>query len=120
MRSEVVSAASGLASGDDEARLELLDHVESARAHGWDELASTVYSQVANLDVEHGRYRAAEQLLQLSIPFAIERDIPICRHWQTGVRSRLHLQQGHWSAALEDAETVLDGEGMPLATCGRT
>ena len=116
LRSEVVSAACGLASGDDEARLELLDHVESARARGWDELASTVYSQVANLDVEHGRYRAAEQLLQLSIPFATDRDIPICRHWQTGVRSRLHLQQGHWSAALEDAETVLEGEGMPLAT----
>ena len=70
---------------------------------------------MSNLDVEHGRYRQAERVLEESLPFTVERDIPICRHWQTGVRSRLHFTKGHWDAALEDAASVLDHEGMPLA-----
>jgi len=90
--------------------------MEAARAHGFDELASTVYSNLANLDVEHGRYRAAERVLAESLPFTFERDIPICRHWQTGVRTRLQFVKGHWNAALEDASSVLDARGMPFAT----
>ncbi|CUR58638.1 Transcriptional regulator, LuxR family [metagenome] len=116
LRSEVVRAVTDLVSGDTGARADLLQHLDAARARGLDELASTAYSQASSLDVEHGRYREADQLLQVSIPFATQRDIPICRHWQTGVRSRLRLQQGRWEAALEDASEVLDGEGMPLAT----
>ncbi len=116
LRSEIVVSASDLVSGDDAARPVLLTHLEAARDRGWDELASTVYSQVAWIDVEHGRYRDAEQLLEVSIPFANERDIPICRHWQVGVRSRLQFQRGRWEAALEDAESVIGNDGMPLAT----
>jgi len=116
LRSEFVRAASALAAGDVEARSSLADHIETARAHGWDELASTGYSNLASLDVEQRRFRAAEHVLDESLPFTEERDIPICRHWQTGVRSRLHFAQGRWSAALEDADHVLEGEGMPLAT----
>lgn len=41
--------------------------------------------------------------------------VPICRRWQTAVRSRLHLHQGHWRAALDDTQDVLNSEGMPLA-----
>ncbi|HEU5036554.1 MAG TPA: AAA family ATPase [Nocardioides sp.] len=116
LRSEVVATVSDLVSGDEAARTRLLTQLEAARDRGWDELASTVYSQVASLDVEHGRLRDAEQLLQVSIPFASQRDIPICRHWQTGVRARLQFQRGRWEAALEDAATVIGDEGMPLAT----
>lgn len=116
LRSEVVTNVSELVRGDESARPLLLTQLEAARDQGWDELASTVYSQIAWIDVEHGRYRDAEQLLEVSIPFARERDIPICRHWQTGVRSRLQFQRGRWEAALEDAEAVIDHDGMPLAT----
>ncbi len=116
LRSEVVSGVSDLISGDESARPLLLTRLDAARDRGWDELASTVYSQVAWIDVEHARYRDAEQLLEVSIPFANERDIPICRHWQVGVRSRLQFQRGRWEAALEDAQAVLVDQGMPLAT----
>ncbi|WP_344766929.1 ATP-binding protein [Aeromicrobium panaciterrae] len=115
LKSGLFRATTELVFEEDGARTSLLDHIDAARDGGWDELASTGYSQIANLDVEHGRFRAAENLLQLSIPFTVERDIPICRHWQTAVRSRLHLHQGHWNAALEDAADVLGSEGMPLA-----
>jgi len=116
LRTRFVQAAAALAGGDEEARPRLTEHIEAARAHEWDELASTGYSNLANLDVEQRRFRAAEHLLEESLRFTMERDIPICRHWQTGVRSRLHFSNGHWSAALEDAELVLESEGMPLAT----
>lgn len=115
LKSGLFRVTTELVCEEDGARSSLLEHIDAARDSGWDELASTGYSQIANLDVEHGRFRAAEELLQLSIPFTVERDIPICRHWQTAVRSRLHLHQGHWSAALEDADDVLSSDGMPLA-----
>lgn len=115
LRSQVVTMVADLVSGDESARPVLLKQLEAARDRGWDELASTIYSQVSSLDVEHGRLRAAEQVLQVSIPFAEQRDIPICRHWQTGVRARLQLQRGRWEAALEDAATVVADDGMPLA-----
>jgi DNA-binding CsgD family transcriptional regulator len=116
LRGRVIDDANALATGDGEARTRLFDHMEAARAQGFDELASTVYSNLANLDVEHGRYRAAERVLAESLPFTFERDIPICRHWQTGVRTRLQFVKGHWNAALEDASSVLDARGMPFAT----
>ncbi|RYP85853.1 helix-turn-helix transcriptional regulator [Nocardioides guangzhouensis] len=115
LRTDLVRSLTALVEGDVTARGRLTDQVEAARAHGWDELASTGYSQLASLDVEQRRLRAAEQVLDASLPFTVERDIPICRHWQTAVRSRLHFAQGHWGAALEDAEDVLEREGMPVA-----
>jgi DNA-binding CsgD family transcriptional regulator/tetratricopeptide (TPR) repeat protein len=115
LRSRVVQTLVRLGSGTAEARAELIEQIESARSHGWDELASTGYSQLASLDVEHRRLRAAEHVLEESLPFVEERDIPICHHWQTAVRSRLRFTEGRWQAALEDAEHVLDEEGMPLA-----
>ncbi|HVK29290.1 MAG TPA: AAA family ATPase [Nocardioides sp.] len=115
-RTRLFAAASALAVGSADARAELVASTEAARAAGYDELASTGYSNTAHLDVEQARFRAAERVLESSLPFAAERDIPICGHWQTGVRSRLNFAQGHWSAALEDAGTVLESAGMPLAT----
>ena len=90
--------------------------IEDARDLGLDELASTGYSNLAYLDVEQRRLADAERLLEESLAFTVERDIPICNHWQTGVRSRLRLLEGRWRAALEDAEDALDRSGMPLAT----
>jgi DNA-binding CsgD family transcriptional regulator len=116
LRGALLTAATELASGNSAARTRLMEHVEDAKLAGWDEMASTGYSSIVNLDVEHGRYRDAERVIETALPFSISRDIPICRQWQTAVRSRLQLTKGHWSAALEDAGEVLDHVGMPLAT----
>ena len=66
--------------------------------------------------MEQRRLRDAERVLEESLPFTVARDIPICNHWQTAVRSRLRFLEGRWSAALEDADDVLTRVGMPLAT----
>jgi DNA-binding CsgD family transcriptional regulator/tetratricopeptide (TPR) repeat protein len=115
LKTDLVRDLSDLVRGNEDARGRVADVIDSARSHRWDELASTGYSQLANLDVEHRRLRSAEHVLEASLPFTVDRDIPICRHWQTGVRARLHFSQGRWSAAVEDAERVLDERGMPIA-----
>ncbi len=115
LRASLFLTVARLADGDGLAREQLAAHVDTARSQEWDELASTGYSHLATLDVEQRRYRSAEHVLEHSIPFATERDIPICRQWQTAVRSRAHLAQGLWNAAQEDADEVLDGAGMILS-----
>jgi DNA-binding CsgD family transcriptional regulator len=102
--------------GDDlAARDRLLTLVHDAAARLFDETASTGWSQLAAIDVEQRRFRDAETLLEQSLPFTVDRDIPICEQWQTGVRSRLQFERGRWEAGLEDARTVLDG-GAPIAS----
>jgi DNA-binding CsgD family transcriptional regulator len=115
LRSEVIAAAVGLATGADGARDRLIAGIRAALANDLDELASTGYSNLANLDVEQRRISAAEDVLESSLAHTVERDIPICNHWQTGVRSRARLLQGRWTASSEDAAQVLDKSGMPLA-----
>jgi DNA-binding CsgD family transcriptional regulator len=115
LKNDMVRDLSDLIRGQEDARGRVADLIDNARSHRWDELASTGYSQLANLDVEHRRLRSAEHVLEASLPFTVDCDIPICRHWQTGVRARLHFFQGRWNAAAEDAERVLDEKGMPIA-----
>ena len=93
----------------------LMNVIAEARAQGWDELASTGWSQLSFLDVEHGRLGLAAEVLDESIPFTVRRDIPICRHWQTAVRSRIHLGHGEWDNALHDADDVIRSDGMEVA-----
>jgi DNA-binding CsgD family transcriptional regulator/tetratricopeptide (TPR) repeat protein len=115
VRTGMFTAVSDLAQGHPEGRVRLVDLIELARARGLDELASTGYSNLANLDVEQRRLRSAEHVLEEALSFSKEREIPICHYWQTGLRARLRFIQGRWSAALEDAAYVLTGSGMPLA-----
>ena len=116
VRSEILGTAGDLLMGDDlAARDRLLTLVHDAAARLFDETASTGWSQLAAIDVEQRRFRDAESLLEVSLPFTVDRDIPICEQWQTGVRSRLQFERGRWEAGLEDARSVLDG-GAPIAS----
>ena len=116
VRTGVLTAATDLAQGRGEARERLVGFIEQARERHLDELASTGYSNLSYLDVEQRRLQAAERVLEESIGFTAERDILICNHWQTGVRSRLRFLEGRWNAALEDADDTLARSGMPVAT----
>jgi hypothetical protein len=111
----MVRMLASLATGEESARGSLEQLIRDARSQGWDELASTGYSQMCSIDVEHRRHDKALGVLTVSLPFAEERDIPICSHWQTSVRARVKLARGQWDAALDDVEIVLGREGMAVA-----
>lgn len=115
VRADLIAALAQLAADDEAARMRLLEVIAAARGGGWDELASTGWSQLSFLDVEHGRLELAAEVLDESIPFTVRRDIPICRHWQTAVRARVHLGQGRWDNALIDAGEVIQTDGMEVA-----
>jgi DNA-binding CsgD family transcriptional regulator len=111
----ILAAAAEAVTGEPTARGRVLELVDEARSRALDELASAGYSNVAAIDIEHRRLRDAEEILDRSLPFTVEREIPICNDWQTAMRSRLRFTRGHWAASLEDARAVLDRDGAPLA-----
>ncbi|MFD4959901.1 AAA family ATPase [Microbacterium sp. NPDC058389] len=115
LRLSITEAAARLVEGDTSARELLRQHATTALADSLDEIGTTAYSNLSALDVEHRRLVNAETLLAESIPLTVDRDIAVCRQWQTGMRSRLHLFRGRWAASAEDAAAVLDGSGPPLA-----
>ncbi len=116
LRIGVTAAAADLVSGSESGRAALLAHAATAFERALDELGTTAYSNLSAIDIEHRRLREAEGELAFSLPLTIERDIPICYQWQTGQRARLHLMRGRWTAADEDAGTVLREHGAPLAS----
>lgn len=115
LRLDIAEAASDLVEGDATGRERLLASATTAMRASLDEIGTTAYSNLSAIDVENRRLKDAEAVLGESIPLTVELDIPICRQWQTGVRSRLHLMRGRWVAAAEDATAVLREHGAPLA-----
>ena len=113
-RVRILDAELDVMGGDPDARDEILALVERDVA-SFDEVHSSGYSNLAYLDVEQRRLGAAADVLARSLPMTELRDLPICQVWQTGVRGRLALIRGEWTAAVADAETVLGGGAAPLA-----
>ena len=114
IRSEIIARAASLAGGELNARAALLELVDEAMSRSLDEIASMGLSNLVSIDVEQRRFRAADELLARSLPFAIARDIKICNAWQTAMRARLHFSRGRWEAALEDAHSVLEDSAPPV------
>ncbi|PWN02497.1 LuxR family transcriptional regulator [Nocardioides silvaticus] len=114
-RAQLIQHFAALATDDPAAREPLAEHIEHVRLQGWDDMASTGYSQLVTLDLEHRRLSEADRVLATSLPFADERGIEICSYWQTSVRARLRHARGEWDDALADVEKVLEGTSMPVA-----
>lgn len=106
-RLAIVEAAAAYATGDASGRERILSVVEE-RFGFFDEIYSSGYSNLVYLDVEQRRLAEAAEVLEVSLPLTVERDIPICHTWQLGARGRLLLLRGDWDAAVADAEEVLD------------
>lgn len=103
-----------LQGGDLDARSELLAARDTGLRLRLDELATAPMSNLAHLDVEHGRFGAAEDTLTDALRVSEERDVPICSMWQRGTRARLRLLQGRWPEAERDALAVLATGDIPL------
>ena len=114
VRAGLIEHISCLVAGDDDAREQMLAILASAHEN-FDEVYSSGYSNLTYLDVEHRRLGEAADLLAISVPLTVERDLPICRVWQLGSRGRLELLAGDWDASLQDASTVLEEPSAPLA-----
>ncbi len=106
----LVRSAAAIMEGSITERDRMLVDIEEGIRCGLDEAPSTGWSNLVYLDVEQRRYSQADQVLSVSLPFTVERDLPICNTWQTGVRGRMNMMKGQWTAAVEDAADVLDQE----------
>jgi DNA-binding CsgD family transcriptional regulator/tetratricopeptide (TPR) repeat protein len=115
LRCDVIDDAGDLLRGEVGARSRLLLDAALALERSFDEVGTTAYSNLSSIDIEHRRFREAEEVLARSIPITVERDIPVCNQWQTGMRSRLHFQRARWAAAVEDADAVIGERRMPLS-----
>ncbi len=111
----ILENAIGLLLGDTAQRDAFEANIDAAISESFDELASMGFTNLAGIDIEQRRFRQAEELLDRSIPFVVERGITLCQATQTSVRSRMQLLRGRWQAALEDAHMVLDAEWAPIA-----
>ena len=114
VRAGLIDHVFRLIAGDEDARRQILTILGSA-SENFDEIYSSGYSHLTYLDVEHRRLQEAAELLAVSVPLTVERDLPICRMWQLGSRGRLELLTGDWDRSLEDARTVLEEPSAPLA-----
>lgn len=114
VRASLITDICRVIAGEDIARDDIVLTLGKA-TDDLDEIYSSGYSNLTYLDVEQRQLDRAADLLDFSIPWTIERDLPICRVWQLGSRSRLQLLTGNWDAALDDARTVLDAPSAPIA-----
>lgn len=114
VRIALIEGYCAMLSGREDARDDVLSVLRSGPRH-IDEVYSSGYSNLSYLDVEQRRLRQATELLDVSLPLMVEYDLPVCRVWQLGSRSRLALMVGNWADAAADARAVLDSPGAPLA-----
>lgn len=111
----MMESAGALLLGDQAARDAFLAHIDAAISESFDELASMGFTNLAEMDIEQRRFRQAEEVLERSIPFVVERGITLCQATQTSARTRMQLLRGRWRAALEDAHSILDAGWAPIA-----
>lgn len=104
----------GLA-GEDGAHDLILSSVQSAADLLADDLYAYGCSVLAFIDVEQRRHNQTAELLSVSVPLSVERDVPFSRSWLFAMRARLALLVGDWDDAAADAGTVLAGSTGPLA-----
>lgn len=114
LRLEILRTVRAILTGDAGERSRLLDLGAAGFKLELDELGSSAYSNLVYLDVEQRRFAEAAELLTMSVPLTVERDLPICHVWQQGTKGRLSMLRGDWDAALRDVDAVLESRGAPI------
>ncbi|MBM2622060.1 AAA family ATPase [Actinoplanes sp. LDG1-06] len=110
----VGDALARLPAGDPAARSDLLAARDQGIRLRVDDLVTVPMSNLANADVEHGRFAQADAVLADALRLSEERGVLICHMWQQGIRARLRLLQGRWAEAEQDALAVLAAGHLPL------
>ncbi len=102
--------------GDDSAHDDILSSIRSAGDLYADDLYAYGCAILALIDIEQRRHAKTAELLEISIPVSVERDVPFARSWLLAVRARLSLLAGDWDDAAADADTVLGRPGGRLVS----
>lgn len=115
---EMLQASVDAFLGDERAHRRVHELVTTARQNGWDELAWRGYVTIVVALMEQGRLREALDAIEETIAHVTDRDLSTQRLWHVSLRSVVHAWSGRWSAAREDAESViatgaLDGSQWP-------
>jgi DNA-binding CsgD family transcriptional regulator len=114
LRAAIIDGYRGGLAGNEDSRDRILSSIQAAAELSEDDLYTYGCTYLAFLDIEQRRLDQATDLLDISIPVSLERDVPFGRSWLHAVRARLKLLVGDWDDATADAEVVLGGASAPL------
>jgi DNA-binding CsgD family transcriptional regulator len=96
-----------LQTGDETGSLNLEKSLELALEHGYQEHAARAYTNLACRLVDSRDYAGAMRYLNDSITYCIELNLDSYSLYMLAWRARCHFEQGHWTEAAEDANSVL-------------
>jgi DNA-binding CsgD family transcriptional regulator/tetratricopeptide (TPR) repeat protein len=95
------------ASGLDQGREKLARSLVLAREAGLTEHVARAYVNLASIAVDERRYDIADGYLGEGIAYVEGQGIDAWRWYLVAVRARAAFERGRWSAAVQDAQTVL-------------
>ncbi|MEZ5833866.1 MAG: AAA family ATPase [Dongiaceae bacterium] len=88
--------------------------LDLAQAHDMEGNVARAYTNLAWHAVAVRDYRRGAQYLEPGLAYAIERELDSWTFYMLGVRARAYLDQGRWSDAANDAESVLRSTHAPV------
>ncbi|MBB3751448.1 DNA-binding CsgD family transcriptional regulator/tetratricopeptide (TPR) repeat protein [Mycolicibacterium sp. BK634] len=115
-RMEIVEGYRGGLLGEAGARDVVVSAITAATDHVADDVYAYGCSILALIDIEQRHHDQTAELLDVSVPLCLERDVPFGRSWLFATRARIALLLGDWDDAGADAETVLAGVNWPLVS----
>lgn len=81
---------------------------------GMDEHGARALNNLSFFLVEERRVNPAAEALEEGMRFTTERDLDTFHLYSLGMRARLRVHRGHWTAAWDDATAVLQSAPAPL------
>ncbi len=114
IRVALIDGCRGGLAGEDDAHDVILSNIRSAAELLADDLYTYGCSLLALIDIEQRRHDRTMELLDVSVPLSVERDVPFGRSWLLATRARIALLVGDWDDAASDADTVLNASSAPL------
>lgn len=114
VRLRIIEGYRGGLAGEDSAHDGILSSIRSASDLYADDLYAYGCSILSFIDIEQRRHANTAELLDISVPVSVERDVPFARSWLLAMRARLSLLVGDWDDATTDAGAVLASPGGRL------
>jgi ATP/maltotriose-dependent transcriptional regulator MalT len=105
-----VGTAEASAGSLESGRQKLESSLQIARMHELHEHVARAYTNLASTDIKYKNYTAAIRSLNDGIAYSLERDLDSWSLYMLAWRARVHLEQGRWQEAGEDAHTVLNNQ----------